>query len=114
MAENTFKTNTFKKPEKEKKGKSSKSKGKFNWSLDFLKDPRFVLATGFVLIISSIFLFVSFVSFLFTWSADMSIIVPNGDSGVLEEAKEVQNWMRYLGAWSSHHIIYNGFGSLML
>ena len=88
MAENTFKTNTFKKPEKEKKGKSSKSKGKFNWSLDFLKDPRFVLATGFVLIISSIFLFVSFVSFLFTWSADMSIIVPNGDSGVLEEAKE--------------------------
>ncbi|MBL7835344.1 MAG: DNA translocase FtsK 4TM domain-containing protein [Cyclobacteriaceae bacterium] len=110
MAENTFKTNTFKKPEKEKKGKSSKSKGKFNWSLDFLKDPRFVLATGFVLIISSIFLFVSFVSFLFTWSADMSIIVPNGDSGVLEEAKEVQNWMRYLGAWSSHHIIYNGFG----
>jgi DNA segregation ATPase FtsK/SpoIIIE, S-DNA-T family len=110
MAENTFKTNSFKKPEKEKKGKSSKSKGKFNWSFDSLKDPRVILATGFVLIISSIFLFVSFVSFLFTWSADMSIIVPNGDSGVLEEAKEVQNWMRYLGAWSSHHIIYNGFG----
>mgnify|MGYP000113620339 CR=1 FL=1 len=110
MAENTFKTNTFKKPEKEKKGKSSKSKGKFNLSLDFLKDPRFILATGFVLIITSIFLFISFVSFLFTWSADMSIIVPNGDSSLLDEAKEIQNWLGYAGAWASHHIIYNGFG----
>lgn len=110
MAENTFKTNSFKKPEKEKKGKSSKSKGNFKWSLDFLKDPRFVLAVGFVLIISSIFLFVSFISFLFTWSADMSIIVPNENSNILEEAKEIQNWLGYLGAWASHHIIYNGFG----
>lgn len=106
MAENTFKTNTFKKPEKEKKGKSSKSKGKFNWSLDFLKDPRFVLATGFVLIISSIFLFVSFVSFLFTWSADMSIILNPSFS----DWPDVENWLGYLGAWASHHLIYDGFG----
>lgn len=110
MAENTFKTNTFKKPEKEKKSKGSKSKGNFKWSLDFLKDPRFVLAVGFVLIISSIFLFISFVSFIFTWRADMSIIVPAANTSILEEAREVQNWLGYLGAWSSHHIIYNGFG----
>ena len=41
MAQNTYKSNTFKKPEKEKKGRSSKSKFKF----DFLKDPRLKLAT---------------------------------------------------------------------
>ena len=45
MAQNTYKSNMFKKPEKEKKGKSSKSKFKF----DFLKDPRLKLAAGFFL-----------------------------------------------------------------
>ena len=47
MAENTYKSNTFKKPEKEKKGKSSKSQGKFSFA--FFTDPRFKLAFGFFL-----------------------------------------------------------------
>ncbi len=48
MAENTYKSNTFKKPEKEKKGKGSKSPSTVNWA--FFKDPRFILTIGFVLL----------------------------------------------------------------
>ena len=54
MAENTYKSNTFKKPEKEKKSKGPKSK--FRLSFDFFKDPRFHLALGFFLLITSFFL----------------------------------------------------------
>lgn len=58
MAENSYKSNTFKKPEKEKKGKSGKSGSAFG----FFKDPRFHLAGGFFLLITSLFLFTAFVS----------------------------------------------------
>jgi S-DNA-T family DNA segregation ATPase FtsK/SpoIIIE len=55
MAQNTYKSNTFKKPEKEKKGKASKSK----FDLSFLKDPRFKLASGFFLMIAGVYLFLA-------------------------------------------------------
>ncbi len=57
MAENTYKSNTFKKPEKEKKSKASKSQSKFSFA--FLTDPRFRLAIGFFLIITSLYLLVA-------------------------------------------------------
>lgn len=106
MAQNTYKSNTFKKPEKEKKGKSSKTK--FNF--DFLKDPRFKLACGFFLIIVSVYLLLSFVSFLFTWRADYSIVNPSGNDSVLDSAREVENWLGMYGALTSHYFITRWFG----
>jgi DNA segregation ATPase FtsK/SpoIIIE, S-DNA-T family len=110
MAENTFKTNTFKKHEKEKKGKSSKSKGNFKWSLDFLKDPRFVLAVGFVLIVSSLYLFIAMFSYLFTGKADQSVVEGMGQSSLIESGIEAENWLGLYGAITSHYFIYRWFG----
>lgn len=110
MAENTFKTNTFKKPEKEKKAKSSKSKGNTKWSFDFLKDPRFVLAVGFVLIISSLYLFIAMFSYLFTGKADQSVVEGMGQSGLIESGIEAENWLGLYGAITSHYFIYRWFG----
>ena len=106
MAENTYKSNTFKKPAKEKKSKGGKS----SFNFDFLKDPRLVLAIGFILIITSIFLFIAFTSYLFTWQADMSVVAPSDDSNLLESTKEIENWLGFIGAWVSYYAIYNGFG----
>jgi S-DNA-T family DNA segregation ATPase FtsK/SpoIIIE len=108
MAENTYKSNTFKKPEKEKKSRSSKSTSKFSFA--FLKDPRFRLATGFFLIITSLFLFVAFVSYLFTGKADQSIILSLQDSGVVESGRETSNWLGAYGAFTSHYLIYQWLG----
>jgi len=105
MAQNSYKSNTFKKPEKEKKSKSSKST-KFDFS--FLKDPRFKLAAGFFCIIVSIYLFLSFFSYLFTGRADQSII--NANDSVIEAGKEIENWLGYGGAFISHTFIYRWFG----
>lgn len=104
MAENTYKSNTFRKPDKkEKKNKAGKS------PFQFFSDPKLILALGFLLLVSSLFLFIAFLSYLFTGKADMSVVVQSGDS-VLEAAREVENWLGFFGAWTSHQVIYNGFG----
>ena len=107
MAQNTYKSNTFKKPEKEKKGKSS-SKFKFNFG--FFKDPRFKLATGFFLMIVGIYLFLALVSYLFTWRADESVVQAVSNSSLLEAGQEAENWLGLYGAVVSHYIIFRWFG----
>jgi DNA segregation ATPase FtsK/SpoIIIE, S-DNA-T family len=108
MAENTYKSNTFKKPEKEKKSKSSKTKARF--SFEFFKDPRFVLALGFFLMIVALYSFTAFVSYLFTGKADQSVIQALGDTPLPESGREVENWLGLGGAWLSHYMIYRFFG----
>lgn len=106
MAENTYKSNTFKKPVKEKKGKSGKS----SFNFDFIKDPRLILTIGFVLLISSIYLFVAFLSYLFTGKADQSVVEGLGQSGLIESGIEAENWLGLYGAITSHYFIYRWFG----
>lgn len=108
MAENTYKSNTFKKPEKEKRSKSSKSGSRF--SLAFFKDPRFHLAVGFFLLIASLFLFIAFLSYLFTGKADQSVIEAVGDTSLIESGKEADNWLGYAGAFVSHYFIFRWLG----
>jgi len=107
MAENTFKSNTFKKPEKEKKAKSTKSKFKFEFS--FFKDPRFSLALGFFLLITSLFLFTAFLSYLFTGKADQSV-VESWMSDIVESGQEAENWLGLFGAITSHYLIFKWMG----
>lgn len=108
MAENTYKSNTFKKPEKEKKSKSSKSKSRF--SFGFFKDPRFSLALGFFLLITSLYLFIAFVSYLFTGKADQSVILGFFDTSLAESGQEVDNWLGLYGAITSHFLIHQWLG----
>jgi len=107
MAENTFKSNTFKKPEKEKKGKSTKTKFKFEFS--FFKDPRFTLAVGFFLLITSLFLFTAFLSYLFTGKADQSV-VESWMSNIVESGQEAENWLGLFGAIISHYLVFKWMG----
>jgi DNA segregation ATPase FtsK/SpoIIIE, S-DNA-T family len=108
MAENTYKSNTFKKPEKEKKGKGSKSKARFNF--EFLSDPRFILAIGFFLMIVAVYLFTAFVSYIFTGKSDQSVIEALGESGLIDSGKEAENWLGLGGAWVSHFVIFRYLG----
>src|SRR5688572_8720420 len=101
MAQNTYKSNTFKKSEKEKKGKSSKSKFNFN----FLKDQRLKLAVGFFLMIAGLYLFLALLSYLFTGKADQSVVQSLGDSPMLESGRETENWLGLYGAVTSHYFI---------
>jgi S-DNA-T family DNA segregation ATPase FtsK/SpoIIIE len=108
MAENTYKSNTFKKPEKEKKAKPSKSKFKFNFT--FFQDPRFSLAIGFFLIITAIYLLTSFLSYLFTGKADQSVVEALWSSNLLDSGREADNWLGLYGAVTSHYLIFKWMG----
>jgi DNA segregation ATPase FtsK/SpoIIIE, S-DNA-T family len=107
MAENTYKSNTFKKPEKEKeKEKKGKGKSKSKFNFGFFKDPRFHLAFGFLLLVGSIYLFAAFVSYLFTGKADQSVVEAMRSS----DAKEAANWLGLYGAVTSHYLIFRWLG----
>lgn len=108
MAQNSYKSNTFKKPEKEKKSRGS-SKGKSRFSLAFFKDPRLKLVIGFFFLLLSLYLMLSFLSFLFTGQADQSVIEAR-DISMLDSGKEAENWLGYYGAVTSHYFIFRWFG----
>ena len=113
MAENTFRSNTLKKPEQEEKEKekprrSRKSKSKF--SFEFFKDPRFHLASGFVLLVISVFLFGAFISYLFTGKADQSVMESASDGSLVATAKEAENWLGMAGAYASHYLVFRWLG----
>jgi S-DNA-T family DNA segregation ATPase FtsK/SpoIIIE len=107
MAENTYKSNTFKKPEKEKK---AKGKSKPLFSFEFFKDPRFSLAMGFVMIITGIYLFIAFISYLFTGKADQSVVEALWSTNIIDSGKEAENWLGLYGAVTSHFMIFRWMG----
>ena len=107
MAENTFKSNSFKKPEKEKK---SRSKSKSWFSFEFFNDPRFPLAVGFFLIIVSLYLFTAFLSYLFTGKSDQSVVEALWNTDLIESGKEAENWLGLYGAVTSHYMIFRWLG----
>lgn len=104
MAQNSYKSNTFKKGEKKKKKDGS------GFSLSFFKDPKLKLALGFFLLISSLYLVTAFISYLFTGKADQSVVEALGETGILDSGQEVENWLGLYGAITSHYFIFRWFG----
>ncbi len=104
MAENTYKSKNFvNKP----KGAQKKS---LKFDLKFLKDRRVQLTFGFFLLTASLFLLVAFISYLFTGTADQSVIDSVQELGVLQSGLEAENWMKLYGAISAHYFIFEWFG----
>jgi DNA segregation ATPase FtsK/SpoIIIE, S-DNA-T family len=75
-----------------------------------LRDERTHKITGAVFVLVSIFLFLAFTSYLFTWREDqdkvfrgISILAPSKDM-------KVANLLGNLGAYVSHLFFYKGFG----
>ena len=109
MAENTFRSNTPREPaEKDKEKKKRKSKSRFEFT--FFKDPRFALASGFLLIGTALFLFVSFLSYVFTGEADQSVVKAMGDVEMMESGSEAANWAGLWGAVTAHYLVMQWLG----
>ncbi len=102
MAKNTYKSNTFKKTKPEKKRRK--------FSLGFLRDRKLHLAVGIFLVSIAFFLFIAFLSYLFTGKADQSVVEAYRTTDIRETGFEIENWFGLLGAISSHYFIYKWFG----
>jgi S-DNA-T family DNA segregation ATPase FtsK/SpoIIIE len=104
MAQNSYKSNTFKKADKKKKDKKS------NFSFSFFSDPRLQLAFGFFLLIASLYLVTAFISYLFTGKVDQSVVDSVSETGLMDSGREVENWLGLYGAITSHYFIFKWFG----
>ncbi len=80
------------------------------FSFSFLKDRRFQLFVGFFLLLTSLYLLIAFVSYIFTGAADQSVVEALQTSGLKDSGLESENWLGLFGAWISHFFIYRWLG----
>lgn len=102
------------KDKKKKKEVSAKSKKGRSFSSLYAKVDRRKAKSisGAILLLLSIYLFIAFTSYLFSWKEDQDLIVSTtffdfifGDSDV-----EVTNWLGKFGAWTAHLFMFKWFG----
>jgi S-DNA-T family DNA segregation ATPase FtsK/SpoIIIE len=77
---------------------------------EVVQDDRTYKIIGAVLLMFSVFLFVAFVSYLFTWQEDMDVIRDNGTSILRPNSLKIANMLGTFGAFISYLFIYQGFG----
>ncbi len=78
-----------------------------NAVISFLKDERFRLSLGSFILLFSLFLTLSFVSYFFTWKTDQSF---EWERVISDPGVRVENWAGKTGAWLSSLFINNWFG----
>lgn len=103
-------TNDIKPVKKSKKESKNKSTKSFNQFLLFLKNDRVHQAFGVFLLAFAIFLFISFVSYLFYWQTDDTLIDNSAQSILFDATIQVQNWMGKFGSLFAYLFIKKGFG----
>ncbi|HOZ68900.1 MAG TPA: DNA translocase FtsK [Chitinophagaceae bacterium] len=73
------------------------------------RDERTWKIVGAVFLLISIFLFISFTSYFFTWKEDQAV-AQQGFSALLDTDEPVANLLGRLGAVTSHFFIFKAFG----
>ena len=75
-----------------------------------IKKIRTILGSALVLL--AVFLFVSYVSYFFTWKIDQDAILTTSffDYIFNSAIPAPENWLGKFGAWMSHMLIFNSFG----
>lgn len=92
------------------KTKTASKKKKGRSVIDFIKDERFKVTVGIILISFAVMLVLSFTSYLFTWQADQSELdVPFGKY-FLNPDESVENWIGKIGVLLSNLFIHDWFG----
>ena len=77
---------------------------------EVVKDERTLKILGAVSLLLTIFLFVSFTSYLFTWQEDQDKVHQFGIKIFATDDVHVNNLLGVLGAYVAHLLIYKGFG----
>ena len=117
MSENEYipkdekKKTVKKKPSSRSKGVRKKTSAKSKRKKLFDR-KKIKTIFGTLLLVGSIFLLISCISYLFTWKEDQDRILNKSlvDFIFGESGENVQNWLGKLGAFSSHKLMYNTFG----
>ena len=77
---------------------------------EVVKDERTTKIAGATSLLFSLFLFIAFTSYLFTWQDDQDKVHQFGIKIFATNDVVIHNLLGVLGAYSAHTFIYNGFG----
>lgn len=77
---------------------------------EVVKDERTGKIAGAISLLSALFLFIAFTSYLFTWQEDQDIVHQFGVKIFATTDVKVTNLLGVLGAYIAHLLIYRGFG----
>jgi len=89
--------------------KTDQISGKEIWNAATLKNDTTRKVIGFLLLVFSIILLVSFISFFFTWQTDQSVAADGGDYESSMTGKST-NAMGSVGSGLAFFFMHNGFG----
>jgi DNA segregation ATPase FtsK/SpoIIIE, S-DNA-T family len=104
----TTKKNAADKPAKTTAGKWKAEKEEKVDLKKFARDERTWKIAGTVLILISVFLFIAFISYFFTWKKDYAEVTAPGF--LINNDIKVANLLGRLGAFVAHFFVYKGFG----
>ncbi len=111
MAKNQYKEKT---PPGKKKATKKKGKAKTSFNLSkvkhFFGDERLHKIAGLALLLFSVYLFIAFTSFLFTWEVDQDKLSGSWSEFFFDQEIEVENWLGKTGAIISHQFVHRWFG----
>ncbi|HKH60360.1 MAG TPA: DNA translocase FtsK 4TM domain-containing protein, partial [Flavitalea sp.] len=77
---------------------------------ELVKDERTRKIAGSVSLLASLFLFIAFTSYLFTWKEDQDKVFRGASILLPSEDVQTANLLGNFGAYVSHMFFYNGFG----
>ncbi|MFZ1800806.1 MAG: DNA translocase FtsK 4TM domain-containing protein, partial [Chitinophagaceae bacterium] len=77
---------------------------------EVVRDERTHKIIGAIAVLVSLFLFIAFTSYLFTWENDQSLVFRSGTNIFSSDGIKVNNLLGVLGAYASYSLIDNGFG----
>ena len=77
---------------------------------ELMKDERTKKIAGSVSLLASLFLFIAFTSYLFTWKEDQDKVFRGASILLPSEDVQTSNLLGNFGAYISHMFFYNGFG----
>ena len=77
---------------------------------EVVKDERTFKILGTISIGFAIFLFISIISYLFSWQEDQDLVFNTGFKIFSPDAPRVHNFFGALGAFTAHNLVFNGFG----
>lgn len=97
--------------ESEKKSKDTPLTRRVFWQWILLRDERAKQVFGAFLMLTAIFMSISFVSFLFTWKTDQNVVFGFGwDDFLASNPDAARNTMGMFGALLGHIFIHKWFG----
>jgi S-DNA-T family DNA segregation ATPase FtsK/SpoIIIE len=101
-----------KKSTSSKPAKKNSVKQNAQFVVSTILDGRIKKIVGLMFVLFSLFLFVAFISYVFTWQDDQDKVFNNTSlyHFLFKSPDVILNKAGRLGAWVAHEMIYNGFG----